>query len=398
MDNLTHALVGASLAEFALPRPAAAATRRVFMVATVVAASAPDVDLIYTWITEAPLGYLLHHRGHSHTWPGLIVLAAVIAGALRMSPGAWRVVMAAPARLTLAIALALASHLLLDAANGYGTHLLYPFDARWYYGDAMFIFEPWVWLVLGISTAMNATGAWPRRVVWALTIGLPAALLAAGLVPPGLVVALAIGGGAVWLMLFRSAPRRRATVALVAVAVVFAGMLGVSRLAKAAAQEALRDLDAGAVVDIAANPDPGVPWCWSIVTVERAGDDALVVRRGTLSLLPGVTPPGRCALHRLMAAGVVEPAAGTGGAVLWNREWRADLTRLRALAADCRVDAWLQFGRVPFADHATMADLRFDSPIGGNFSAIALPAGAADGDCPSNLTHWEWPRADVLRP
>ena len=88
MDNLTHALVGVAMAECALPRQAPAPARRVFMAAGVLAASAPDIDLAYTWIAEAPLGYLLHHRGHSHTLPGLIVLAAIILAACRLRPAA----------------------------------------------------------------------------------------------------------------------------------------------------------------------------------------------------------------------------------------------------------------------------------------------------------------------
>ena len=62
MDNVTHALVGAAMAECAVPRGALARTRTVFIAAGVVAANAPDVDLLYTGLTEAPLGYLLHRR------------------------------------------------------------------------------------------------------------------------------------------------------------------------------------------------------------------------------------------------------------------------------------------------------------------------------------------------
>ncbi len=61
-------------------------TRTAFIRAGIVAANAPDVDLLYTGITEAPLGYLLHHRGHSHTLPGLVALGLVIWAGLRLLP------------------------------------------------------------------------------------------------------------------------------------------------------------------------------------------------------------------------------------------------------------------------------------------------------------------------
>ena len=295
------------------------------------------------------------------------------------------------------LAAALVSHLLLDAANVYGTHLLYPLTARWHYGDAVFIFEPWLWLLLGLAAARNAHGPWSRRILWSVTAALPVALLAAGLIRPGVLIVLALVGAALSASLAKSAPRTRATVALAGTAMVLAGFLGASPLAKAAAIDAIRSADGGQVVDVAANPNPAVPWCWSVVTVERTFDDtSLVVRRGTVSLFPVLAPPETCVSHRLMStARLPGPPTGTG-AVRWNREWRVDLARLRDLAAtDCRVAAWLQFGRVPFIEHGRIVDLRFDNPIGGNFSAMAI-GGDDPTACPSNLTGWEWPRADVL--
>jgi inner membrane protein len=43
------------------------------------------------------------------------------------------------------------SHVFLDYLNNYGVRLLTPFDWRWFYGDAAFIIDPWLWLVLGIG-------------------------------------------------------------------------------------------------------------------------------------------------------------------------------------------------------------------------------------------------------
>ena len=39
------------------------------------------------------------------------------------------------------------SHLVLDWTNSYGVHPFWPFDDRWRYGDAVFIVEPWLWVV-----------------------------------------------------------------------------------------------------------------------------------------------------------------------------------------------------------------------------------------------------------
>ena len=48
-------------------------------------------------------------------------------------------------------ALGVVTHPVLDWLNNYGMRWLMPFDGRWFYGDALFIIDPWVWLVLGGS-------------------------------------------------------------------------------------------------------------------------------------------------------------------------------------------------------------------------------------------------------
>jgi inner membrane protein len=91
--------------------------------------------------------------------------------------------------------LALASHLFLDAFNSYGVHPFYPFQSRWYYGDAIFIFEPWFWLLFGLAAALNSTGR-SARVAGLLSAALlPLLLVAVGLVPPSALLGFVIVGG-----------------------------------------------------------------------------------------------------------------------------------------------------------------------------------------------------------
>ena len=186
VDNVTHAFVGAAMAECAVPRGASARTRTVFLTAGVVAANAPDVDLLYTGITEAPLGYLLHHRGHSHTLPGLAVARPRAVAGLRLLPWVRAAMRGTERRWILLIAAALLGHLLMDTANGYGTHLFYPFSARWIYGDAVFVLEPWLWVILGATLALNASRLW-RVLVALLALGPLVALVSVGLLRRGCV-------------------------------------------------------------------------------------------------------------------------------------------------------------------------------------------------------------------
>jgi inner membrane protein len=280
----------------------------------------------------------------------------------------------------------------MDAANSYGTHLFYPFSSRWVYGDAVFVLEPWLWAILGTTAALNATGVW-RVLAVCLTLLPIGAVTAMGLFPGAmLAVVLAVAGIAAFAS--RGWDRQRRTAAaLLATAAIFVVMPGISRAAKAEARDALGSSGDGALIDIVADANPGVPWCWTVMTLQRATDDeTLVARRGTLSLLPGIWPAASCASARLGRAWSSDLAPSD--AIVWHRRWRIDVDELRVLlASNCRVRAWLQFGRVPHVANGRIADLRFELPIGQNFTPMVIAAGSG---CPGYLTRWEWPRRDVL--
>ena len=83
--------------------------------------------------------------------------------------------------------------------------------------------------------------------------------------------------------------------------------------------------------------------------------------------------------------------------IVRHRRWQIDVEGLRALyAGNCRVRAWLQFGRMPYVANGWIADLHFEQPIGQNFTSMAVDAGGRA--CPAHVTDWELPRRDVLVP
>ena len=282
MDNVTHAFVGAAMGECAAPHGAAPRVRLAMMSLGVVAANAPDIDLVYTNIIEEPLGYLLHHRGHSHTLPGLVAIGILIWAGVRLVPALRSAAQGMERRWLVLIAAALASHLLMDTANGYGTHLLYPFSSRWVYGDAVFVLEPWCWALLGVALALNA--GWRARVaIGVITLALIGGAGAIGLVPAVMVLVMFVVAGIAAFAIRTWDRRSRAAAALMAIAVIFLLMPAVSRVAKRTARTLGGVQDAN-VIDVLADANPGVPWCWSVLILERAEDPAksLVARRATL--------------------------------------------------------------------------------------------------------------------
>jgi len=436
LDNLTHSLVGVALADLTLRDTAAPPERRVFLAAGVIASNAPDLDLLYLRLTPPPLGYLLHHRGYSHTIAGLLLLGVLLPLALRLSPAARRLSSVEGVRLLTLMWVSLVGHVLFDALNSYGVHPFYPLDVRWYYGDAVFIFEPWLWLVLGISAGWTLQNRTARFAMFTLIAVLPIMFTFLGIVPIGALIMLGIAGGVFMWVGNRLSPRVRAAGALAITVLGCAGMFALSHAVEAATRAALAPTVRGAILDVIRTPNPSSPLCWSVITVEKNEiEDTVVLRRGTMSLLPAWQPPTSCASWRFtrraldrardrptrtdpdgnrMGAPTARPAGpergtgapasdgdgGSGGAkppgLAWTDEIRESLTGLRDLGAqDCWARAWLQFGRAPVLRDGRLFDLRFDNGTGRNFTTLTLTT-ERDAGCPPHVTPWALPREELL--
>src|SRR6185503_6633997 len=64
------------------------------------------------------------------------------------------------------------SHVGMDWLNNYGVRLLMPFSGRWFYGDAVFIVDPWMWTILGLGVwlARRARRVRPARIALAACV------------------------------------------------------------------------------------------------------------------------------------------------------------------------------------------------------------------------------------
>lgn len=403
MDNLTHSLVGLALGELThrlLPReadPARASTRRrLLLVSATLASNFPDLDLVLTPLAPAPLGYLLHHRGHTHTLLYALPQALFLLGALWLFWPAARGLLRAsgPARrgLGAAIVIGLLLHFGMDALNVYGIHPFAPFDPRWYYGDMVFIVEPVFWLALGTPLAAHVAGRGLRRLLLGLLLAVPALFTLGGFLQWGTLLGLA-GVWALALLLTRRAGERAALLAGVTLSTAFVLLQGaMAQQARAELRTELRRLDPSAqILDLPLSAFPANPLCWGAIAVTREGVDGYRLRRGVLSLAPGIAPAASCPA----AIGGLRPAPGPA-ALAWGWEERGSVAALRALQArDCRFDAWLRFARTPSLAGGSATDLRFGLPGAPNFSTLVLEPGGAS-PCPRRVPHWGYPRADLL--
>ena len=393
MENITHSLVGAALADAALRPAASRGARRLFFAAGLAAANAPDLDLLYTGITPMPLGYLLHHRGHTHTVPGLAGQMALIGIFCVALPIVRSLSRDDRLRLAFVIAAGLASHLLLDAGNSYGVHPYWPLDNRWYFGDAIFISEPWLLAVLGVAAVLNARTRYGQILAGCVS-ALPAlGLWVVGLITPVTVITLMI---AVAMFVWAARPRSsrwRAAAALTVVAASGFALFGLSRMARAEVIEQMGTSQAHDVLDVILTPNPALPLCYSVIVIDtQEAADVLRMRRGAFSFAPRWRTAPACPLFR--AAGAPTPLAGSSSRLAWSEDVQQSIAALQVLEqSNCRARAWLRFGRAPVVRAGRMFDLRFENPLQGNFTAMAL--GHAE-TCPGNVPAWGMPRDDLL--
>jgi inner membrane protein len=373
MENLSHSLVGAALAEVALPKDATRAQRTIFFTAGVIGANLPDGDLLYSNIMSPPLGYLLQHRGYTHTILGCLALAFIV-GAFGFIPtirmriaGSWH-------RWWVLVVVALLSHITLDWWNSYGVHPFWPFDNRWYYGDAINIFEPLLWVLLGTVVAMNAVRWLSRIGVFVIVAGGVFGIAMIGLIPftaaivaESLLVALLIA-------LWRVSRRTRAAISLILSATFVVAMFALNRVARAEVLKTWQRSPSGVMLDVVLSPSAANPLCWSALTIDRDDQrDNYTLRRGRVSLFSGGRPRPRC--MRESSSIETQP-----------------LMRLRRLSREnCRVAAWLQFGRAPAIQDMHIFDYRFG---GSNFTDMPFTEGPVA--CPRYLTPWRPPRADLF--
>ena len=154
MDNLTHSLAGAALGEAGLKRMSGLG-----MAALVLGANIPDIDAAVL-LTDADM--LVARRGWTHGPIALVLLPLLLTGVLVLFDR-WqarrntRPPSRAPVRPLQLLGLAFVgclTHPLLDWMNVYGIRLLMPFSERWYYGDALQIIDPWIWLALGTGVVL----------------------------------------------------------------------------------------------------------------------------------------------------------------------------------------------------------------------------------------------------
>lgn len=177
MENLTHTLVGAALAQSGLKRATPFGTATLLL-----AANIPDIDVVSG--AFGPLAYLEWHRGLTHSLVGFPILATLLAIAVYLFSRR-------RARFWPLLGLSLigtATHPLLDYTNAYGWRPFLPWSDRWFFLDVAFVADPWIWLGLGGAVFLATSGTRARQLSWSLLFAVVTTVVM--LAPTGIVAKL----------------------------------------------------------------------------------------------------------------------------------------------------------------------------------------------------------------
>ena len=269
MDPVAHTLFGAALAESGLKSRSRYATATLL-----IGANLPDIDAAAgLWGDDFSLFF---RRGWTHGILALVVLPILLTAAVALWHR-WRgskptAPDTPPFRLRAILGLAflsVVSHPLLDWLNTYGVRLLMPFDSRWFYGDTLFIVDPWFWLLTAAGVVLARSGSWRAVAGWALLATLVSLLiLSTNLVPVSVKViwcaARGIAGRAALAPTHVGPePDSVARAGLATLMLYIGTAYGLARLAESAAFKRFPTS-----VAVQANPAAAVPFSHRLVVVD----------------------------------------------------------------------------------------------------------------------------------
>lgn len=399
MDNISHSMVGLYLGEVihqALPADPDVerqkSRRRLLLTSGLVASNLPDLDLVFSNLLPAPLGYLLHHRGHTHTFLFLIPQAILFFALLMLFPGVRKSLRDPVVKrgLGLAIGLGLVFHICCDFLNSYGVHPFYPLNSDWYYGDAVFIVEPMFWVTLGVAFCMSLQARWRKVSFLSLLFALIIYCTMKKLISPATGMSLLVVAGMVIVAAQYKLARGFQTA--LALFLAYVGLQFVmSSLAGRQIVQALKTQDPEAIVrDIALTAMPTNFACWTFVSVHEDKTPDYKVSKGQLSIFPELVPTKDC--HWLYKF----PVESRTGNIEWLEKASGPTEKLRQLVREnCRFENWMRFARVPWVADGRATDLRYSSLQDLNFSTMLLSE--FDGsECSGYIPPWGHPRADLL--
>ncbi len=381
MDNITHSLIGLAVGDAVA---CARKKQRVpLWIASALANNLPDLDVALTsTIFPGKLGYLLHHRGHTHTLLLAPLLGCALLAILYLF---WRKKQDMPWReICFVVLLGSLLHVFADYFNSYGVHPFWPWENRWFYGDFLFIVEPWVWVLLIPPLLFRASSRVARGIFLFLLLGIlglsfyhPAVPLPLALVLTAVAFALL---AVEWARVGKAGSR----------VILGLGLLGVLLLGFAGIKQNLYARYGQKSTELILQPLPANPLCWSAISIHRT-TQAYEAALSVLAPWPKLQAATTCPLlfsPELTAPLQIAPLPDSPER-RWLGVFVAPVAELEALGQTCQGNAFLRFTRAPYwirqGSHWIVGDLRFDRQKELSFGEMEF---SEEEICPSGVPPW----------
>ncbi len=380
MDNLTHSLIGLAAAKAGLEKLSPGTTA-----VCLLAANSPDSDIVVL-IFGGRWEFLQHHRGITHAIVGALTLAVALPLIFYLSD---RLLAKLRQRkpnlrfkgLLLASLLVTATHPLMDWTNNYGMRFLLPWNQRWFYGDFVFIIDPFIWMMLGGAVFLLTSKTKKQIILWIAIALIPSYIVMVGATGPGApasylplrilwIVSLSILLVLYWQGIGKRLGAKIPAAALAIVAAYLVVLAGIHLVALRDAElqaATIASTNAENVIRVAAMPTAANPTQWiCVMETNRA------TYRFDLSLLqsqPGSANPANLIRYEKPIgddAAVFANAAGDNRAKIFLGFARFPVARI--VGEDCVTQTLVQF-----------ADLRYTEPGRGRGTfALDVPV-----ECPA---------------
>jgi inner membrane protein len=284
MDNLTHSLVGLSLSKAGLERVSPYATT-----VCLLSANAADADFVALFFGDR-WTLLHHHRGITHSIVGTIAIGLLVPLLIAVIERTMARIRRRASTIRLrglmvASLIAATTHPLMDWTNNYGVRPLLPWSGRWFYGDLVYIIDPYIWLLLGGAMFLLTSKGRLKVFAWAALAAITSTLIVLASIRSTDASALKVLG-VIWIAvviaavivratgLYQRLNHRAALAALALVLMYWGGLAVAHRAAYAAAlakANQLANSRGEGLVKVASMPMTATPFRWqSVAETDRA--------------------------------------------------------------------------------------------------------------------------------
>ncbi len=386
MDLLTHTFVSISTAQFASSfEKNKTGSHKIYYIVGLLSGLFPDIDAFLGLFTKTRLDYLLLRRTYTHSVLALGLEFLIIALVVFLLTKRKKINYFS---LFLLSFFNLFFHTFLDFLNNYGVLFLWPFNNKWFYGDTLFIIEPYIILALFINLSINSE---KRIIKAAYYAGLITLLGVYGFSQYSdfySTICLVIFGLAYWFITKKFSFLVRISLLFVTIGITISTFYFLSKEAKTSI------LKSANFVDIVLTPTPANPFHWSVIGIEvDKRNDTYRIHKGYFYFLY----QGRI-LNKINTCKLENPTLKNEDNITWLGSFEISFKKFNELTTNCTFNSYLNWSRAPFIEmkneYSLVGDLRFDMTRGNDFAEIQFDN--TNQKCSLDLIKWKTPLVSKL--